>query len=56
MTTTCKVCGREIARRFVGQMIVWGHVVNPRDQHHEARPPRNVAPESEAEKREAYGR
>lgn len=52
---TCRICKREIVQRSVGPMIVWGHAVNPRNEHHYPKPYR-VAPESEAEKREAWGK
>ena len=40
MTATCKTCGQEIAQKFVGQTVIWGHTVNPRNQHHPAVPKR----------------
>src|SRR3989304_1834199 len=36
MTSTCRICGREIAQRFVGTVVVWGHLPNPRNAHHYA--------------------
>ena len=36
MTSTCRICGREIAQRFVGTVVVWGHLTNPRNDHHYA--------------------
>jgi hypothetical protein len=51
----CRTCGRPIERREVSPgMYRWGHVTNPTFQRHYAKP--KVAPESEAEKREAYGK
>ena len=38
MTSTCRICGREIAQRFVGTVVVWGHLTNPRNDHHYAAP------------------
>ena len=38
MTSTCRICGREIAQRFVGAVVVWGHLTNPRNDHHYAIP------------------
>ena len=40
MTTyaQCRVCGRDIGRRIVAGMVVWGHVTNPGPNHHYAAP------------------
>lgn len=40
MTAVCRVCGSEIAQKFVGTTVIWGHVVNPRNGHHYATPKR----------------
>lgn len=50
----CRICKREIVQRFVGSMKVWAHATNPRNDHHYPKP--YLVRESEAEKREAYGR
>jgi hypothetical protein len=56
MTTTCRVCGREIARRQIAPGFVrWGHTTNPRNEHHPAQPPRKLAPEADTETRAAWG-
>jgi hypothetical protein len=38
VTATCKHCGRDIALRYVGPFAVWGHLVNPGNNHHYAVP------------------
>lgn len=38
MTATCRHCRAEIAQRFVGTIVVWGHLVNPRNEHHYPEP------------------
>ena len=38
MIATCRHCGKDIARVFVGSEIRWGHVTNPGPDHHYAVP------------------
>jgi RNA polymerase subunit RPABC4/transcription elongation factor Spt4 len=51
----CRKCGRPIARRQWEGLVVWGHIDNPRNNHHYAKPQR-IAPETEGELREAFGK
>lgn len=34
MTAICRKCGIEVQQRFVGSIMVWGHVSNPKQYHH----------------------
>ncbi len=45
MTATCKRCGGDIAPRLVAGLLVYGHLVNPRNEHHYAVPSRTSGPE-----------